>query len=93
MRALADCRRANKSARAIAGLFSAGRDDIPELAARAIEENKHLHRQRAHAGRNCCACRSRRTTGSRNHDKRARRIVTKVFDNRDAESLKQLALA
>src|SRR5687767_13867348 len=43
VRALADYRRANKSARAIAGLFSAGRDDIPELAARAIEENKHLH--------------------------------------------------
>ena len=45
MRALADCRRANKSARAIAGLFSAGRDDIPELAARAIMSNKHLHRR------------------------------------------------
>ena len=45
MRALADYRRANQSARAIAGLFSAALADTPELAARMIEENKQLHRR------------------------------------------------
>src|SRR5258707_636580 len=43
-RALADYRRANKSAREIATLFSTGRDDAPDQAARMIEENKQLHR-------------------------------------------------
>jgi alanyl-tRNA synthetase len=40
MRALADYRRANKSAREIAALFSTGRDDAPALAAHMMEENK-----------------------------------------------------
>src|SRR5215211_6296088 len=39
-RALADYRRANKSAREVAALFSAGRDDGPQLAAQMLEENK-----------------------------------------------------
>src|SRR5215813_6861613 len=42
IRALNDYRRANKSARDVAALFSAARDDSPSLAARAIEENKEL---------------------------------------------------
>src|SRR6185312_9897221 len=44
VRALADYRKANKTARAVAALFSAGRDDAAKLAARIIEENKELHR-------------------------------------------------
>ncbi len=45
MRALADYRRANQSARATAEVFSAARADTAELAARMIEENKQLHRR------------------------------------------------
>src|SRR4026207_778432 len=45
VRALADYRRANKSAREIAALFSTGRDDAPQLAAQTFEENKELHRR------------------------------------------------
>src|SRR6266850_2306112 len=45
VRALADYRRANKSAREIAALLSTGRDDGPDLAARLLEENKELHRR------------------------------------------------
>jgi alanyl-tRNA synthetase len=44
-RALADYRRANKTARAVAALFSAGRDHAAKLSARMLEENKELHRR------------------------------------------------
>jgi alanyl-tRNA synthetase len=45
MRALADYRRANKSAREVAALFSCGRDDGGQHAAQLVEENKELRRQ------------------------------------------------
>src|ERR1044072_4970673 len=44
-RALADYRKANKTARSVAALFSSARDDTPKLTARMVEENKELHRQ------------------------------------------------
>src|SRR6185295_18881353 len=44
-RALADYRRANKTARDVSALFSCARDDSAKLAARAMEENKDLHRR------------------------------------------------
>ena len=44
-RALADYRRANKSAREVAAMFSTGRDDAAHLAAQMVEENKELHRR------------------------------------------------
>ena len=93
-RALADYRRANKTARAVAALFSAGRDDAPKLAGRMMEENKELHRRvrtleeiaaRAEAGDLLA-----NAAVSRNG---AVKIVTHVFDKRDAESLKHLAQA
>src|SRR6266850_6168982 len=43
-RALADYRRANKTSRAVAALFSASRDDVAKLASRMVDENKELHR-------------------------------------------------
>lgn len=45
MRALSDYRRANKSAREVAALFSTGRDDVGQHAAQLVEENKELRRQ------------------------------------------------
>jgi alanyl-tRNA synthetase len=45
MRALADYRRANRSAREVAALFSCGRDDIAQQAAQLVEESKELRRQ------------------------------------------------
>ena len=93
-RALADYRRANKTARAVATLFSASRDDAAKLAARMVEENKELHRRirsleeiaaRAEADELLAAASSANPGGVR--------IVTHIFDNRDAESLKRLALA
>src|SRR5438552_5758826 len=45
VRALADYRKANKTARAVAELFSAGREDSPGLLKRLIAENKKLIRR------------------------------------------------
>src|SRR5438309_9450146 len=45
IRALADYRKANKTARQVASLFSAGREDTPALVARLVEENKKVRRR------------------------------------------------
>ena len=45
VRALADYRKANRTAREVAALLSTGRDDAPEHAAQLVEENKELHRR------------------------------------------------
>ena len=93
VRALADYRRANKTARAVAGLYSAARDDAAKLTARMLDENKELHRRvraledveaRVEADRLLLAA-SSETDGTR--------VITHVFDDRDAEWLKRVALA
>jgi alanyl-tRNA synthetase len=45
MRALAEYRRANKTATSVAQMFSAERDAAPEIVARAIQENKSLKKR------------------------------------------------
>src|SRR6267143_1271891 len=45
IRALADYRKANKTAREVAVLFSAGREDSPALVSHVIEEQKRLARR------------------------------------------------
>jgi alanyl-tRNA synthetase len=111
-RALVDYRRANASARNIAAIFSAGRDDAPGLAARMLEENKDLHRRLRVLEE--IAARVEAEELLREIDakyriagvssgiagvppalsaQRENLIVTKIFENRDSESLKQLALA
>lgn len=92
IRALADYRRANMSARAIAGLFSAGPAETPELAARMIEENKQLHRRVRHLEEIAARVEAEEllARAAMAHDNV--RIVNEVFENRDAESLKHLAL-
>lgn len=87
-RALADYRKANRSAREVAALFSAARDDIPHLTARLLDEHKDLQRRirvleelaaEVEAGNLLAGA-----VGG---------VVTQVFDGRDAESLKKLAQA
>jgi alanyl-tRNA synthetase len=100
VRALADYRKANQTAREVAELFSAGRDDSPALVARLVEENKNLRRRVGDLEQIACRVEADELL----HDSAVReelsqegaesvRIVAKVFDDRDAESLKQLALA
>src|SRR5882724_11094599 len=93
VRALADYRRANKSAGAIAGLFSASRDEAPSLAARMIEESKGLQR-RVRALEQVAA----RVEADDLIEKAevladSTRLVSQIFEDRDADSLKKLALA
>src|ERR1700752_485906 len=45
IRALEDYRKANRTARDVAALFSTGRDDVAQHAAQLVEENKELPRQ------------------------------------------------
>ncbi len=92
-RALADYRRANKTARAVAALFSSGRDDAARLTARMLEENKEL-RQRVR-GLEAIAATVEAEELYQNTQPASDgvRIIARVVDGRDPESLKHLALA
>jgi len=92
-RALADYRRANKSARTVAGLFSAGRDDAPKLAAHMLEENKELHRRIRTLEEVVAGVEADQLLSTISPNAAGTRVVTRIFDNRDAESLKHLAQA
>ncbi len=98
-RALEDYRRANKTARAVAALFSAGRDDALKLAERLLLENKELHHRvrtleeiatRFEAEELLASVRSE-SAGIPGHPEV--KIVNRIFAGRDPESLKQLAQA
>ena len=90
-RALADYRRANASARAIATLFSTSRDDAPQLAAAMVEDNKELQK-RVRVLEDIAAGVEAENLLSENQSE-GTRIIARVFDSRDAESLKKLAHA
>jgi len=87
-RALADYRKANKTAREIATLFGTGRDDAPQLAAQMVEENKELHRRIRVLEEDAAGVEAERLLATAQNG-----VVTRVFNGRDAESLKKLAHA
>ncbi len=92
-RALADYRRANNSARTIAHLFSCGRDESPAAVSRLLEENKHHVRRLRELEEMAARVESLdliRETAPRAD---GTRIVARIFEGRDADSLKRLALA
>jgi len=93
VRALADYRRANRSAREIAALFSAGRDDAPSLAAHMIEENKDLHRRVRSLEELAAEGEAKEFFNAAEQKPDGTRIIVKVLDGRDPESLKKLAHA
>ncbi len=93
VRALADYRRANKTARAVAGLFSAGRDDAAKLAARIVEENKDLHRHVRALEEITAQVEAQELFTNTVPNAAGIRVVTKIYDDRDAESLKHIAQA
>ena len=92
-RALADYRRANQTARSVAALFSASRDDAPALAARMVDENKELHRRVRGLEEIAARVEADELFGNARPDPEGVKIIAQVFDNRDSESLKRLALA
>src|SRR5258707_5661646 len=54
IRVLADYRKANCTAREVAALFSAGREDSPALVTRLVEENKKLRRRGSELEEGAC---------------------------------------
>jgi alanyl-tRNA synthetase len=93
MRALADYRRANTTARDVASLFSSGRDDAPHLASRMVEENKELHRRLRVLEEIAARVEAEELLNEASSNSAGIRVVTKILDDRGAELLKQLAQA
>jgi alanyl-tRNA synthetase len=93
VRALEDYRLANRTARTVAAIFSAARDDAPVNAARLVEENKQLSRR----VRTLEELASRVEAEELLREVEARadgsKIVARVFADMDAESVKRLASA
>jgi alanyl-tRNA synthetase len=87
-RALADYRKANKSAREVAALFSTGRDDAPQLAAQMVEEHKELNRRIRALEEIVAEVEAEKLLASASGG-----VVSQIFEGRDAESLKKLAHA
>ncbi len=88
VRALADYRKANKSARDVAALFSTGRDDAPQVAGQMVEEHKELNRRIRVLEELAAGVEAEKLLATA-----ADGVVSHVFDGRDAESLKKLAHA
>lgn len=104
VRALADYRQANRTARDVASLFSTGRDDAPQHAAQLVDENKELHRQVRVLEEVAAGVEAERLLAAAVVQSDGTRVVSHVFDARasdprgqssarDAESLKKLAHA
>jgi alanyl-tRNA synthetase len=92
-RALADYRRANQTARDVASQFSVGRDEAAVAVARIFDENKGLSRRvraleeiAARVEADELIARSRQLADGA-------RLITRISEGRDAESLKRLAIA
>lgn len=90
-RALADYRRANKSARVVAALFSTGRDDAPALASHLIAENKDLSRRVKALEEIAAGVEAQDLLTEATVRADGTRIITKRFVARDADSLKKIA--
>jgi alanyl-tRNA synthetase len=92
-RALADYRRANKTARTVAAHFSAARDDAPKLAARMVEENKELHRRVRTLEAVAATVEAEELYQKTQPASDGIKIITEILDGRDPESLKHVAVA
>jgi len=96
VRIVNDYRRVNRTATATAAVFSAGREDSPVLVAKLIDDHKALTRR----VRELEAITSRveaeemlRESSPSVGEGSELRLIEKIFSNRDADSLKQLAKA
>ncbi len=100
-RALADYRRANRSARAAASLFSVARDEAAEAAARLQEEHKHLLRRLRSAEETAARAEARELYEEATRGEAcgsaaggsAAAVVARLFEGLDAEGLRSLAAA
>ena len=95
IRALADYRKANRSAREVAALFSAGREDSPALVDRLIEENKKLSRRVSELEALASHVEAEELLKEAGWvaDKQDTCVIARVFSDRNADSLKHFAQA
>lgn len=99
-RALADYRTANRSAREVAALFSSGRDDIPQLTAHLLEEQKGLNRRIRVLEEMAAEVEASKLLATAQVIADGIHLVSQIFEacdsrtqTHDAESLKRLAQA
>ncbi|MFN2532977.1 MAG: DHHA1 domain-containing protein [Pyrinomonadaceae bacterium] len=93
IRALADYRKANKSARETAALFSTGRDAAPQLAAHLLEEHKELQRRVRQLEELAAGVEAQQLFETAKETAAGLRVINQTFTGRNAESLKNLAHA
>src|SRR6266511_3124379 len=93
IRALGDYRRANKTARAVASLFSAGRDDAAKLTARMLEEIKDLNRRLRTLEEIAARVEAQELLVTALPNPAGDRVVMHVVDKRDGEAWQHLAQA
>ena len=91
-RALEDYRRANRTARAVAALFSVARDESAEAVARLQDENRQLQK-RLRASEALAARAEARELLEEADAGDGLRVVARVLEGRDAEGLRRLAAA
>jgi alanyl-tRNA synthetase len=92
-RALADYQRANRTARSVAAMFSVGREDAPASVLRLVEEHKELMRRARNFEETAARAEAQELIGEATRSGDAVHVVARVFDGRDADSLKRLAQA
>jgi alanyl-tRNA synthetase len=92
-RALDDYNRANGTARSIAAMFSAGRDEGAAAVARLLEENKRLSRQIRSLEEITARVEAEELLTESHALASGLRLVKRIYDARDADSLKRIALA
>jgi len=92
-RALADYNLANRTARRVAAQFSVGRDDAPASVAHLFEENKLLIRRVRNLEEVTARLEADELITEAPQTPIGIRLVTRIFESRDPESLKRVALA
>ena len=90
-RVAADYRRANRTARSVAAHFSVARDEPTASVERLMEENKQLMRRVRVLEELAARVEAEELSGSARPQDDGTRIIARVFEERDAESLKRLA--
>jgi alanyl-tRNA synthetase len=92
-RALNDYQRVNRTARSVAALFSIGRDEATAAVERLLEENKQLTRRVRELEEITARVEADELLSEAMTLGDGTRLCARVFEDRDAESLKKLAQA
>lgn len=92
-RALADYNLANRSARDVAAQFSVGRDDAAASVAHLFEENKQFARRVRSLEEITARVEAEELINDAIQTKNGTRLIKRIFEGRDPESLKRLAMA